>query len=104
MKLVHSGISPRPLSPYYSSPTRLLSASSDSNVLFYSNFKLNANPRSLICEYEGRIPHTPPTPTAIYIYIIRNKVLAIIFSRACPKQVQQGGNSCRRWRRRGPGS
>ncbi|GBP66188.1 Sodium- and chloride-dependent GABA transporter 1 [Eumeta japonica] len=37
----------------------------DSKILFYSNFKLNANPGSLICEHEGRIPHMPPTPTRI---------------------------------------
>ncbi|GBP94488.1 hypothetical protein EVAR_65848_1 [Eumeta japonica] len=58
---------PRPLSPYFFLvPINLLSSNSDSNILFYSNFKLNANPRSLISEYGGRIPPMSPTPTTSY--------------------------------------
>ncbi|GBP34465.1 hypothetical protein EVAR_25069_1 [Eumeta japonica] len=64
MKLVNSGISPRTLSLYFSLVlSQLLCANSDSNVLFYSNFKLNANPRTLICEQGGRVPPMSPTPT-----------------------------------------
>ncbi|GBP32331.1 hypothetical protein EVAR_25585_1 [Eumeta japonica] len=55
-----------PFSVLPSSSTQLFCASSDSNVLFYSNLKLNANPRTLICKQGGRIPPMSPTPTTVF--------------------------------------
>ncbi|GBP23008.1 Probable multidrug resistance-associated protein lethal(2)03659 [Eumeta japonica] len=60
--LMECGIRARPLSPYFS--LALLVCYPRARIrIFYSNFKSNANPRTLICEHGGRIPHMPPTPT-----------------------------------------